>query len=110
MNNLIDKIFILGDEEWVVEEILLYGHRCLCRSISSDSTQQFYCDFVERKIESYKEDLEKLENDMNAFVIKSKKDKDLLKKIFSSYCKNTSLDDLTIEEIESLGALKKIIQ
>lgn len=50
---MIGKIFLYDNEEWVVEELLLYGHRCKCRSYFSDRTNQFYCDFVQKQIENY---------------------------------------------------------
>lgn len=50
---MIGKMFLYDNEEWVVEELLLYGHRCKCRSYFSDRTKQFYCDFVQEQIENY---------------------------------------------------------
>lgn len=106
MQKLIGKSFLVDDEEWVLEEILLYEHRCVCRSYYSDRTKQFYCDYVKNKILKYEDDLKELEKDRNSIVIREESEKELLKKIIQYYNDNVKLSEISTEELKVLSDIK----
>lgn len=53
-----NKYFKLNSEEWVVTEVLLYGYKCNCRSLNTDSEKIFNCSFVDKSIKSKNYNLE----------------------------------------------------
>lgn len=57
--NLVGKTFFCDGEEYIVEEILLFGYRCIARNLNYDTTKQFYCDSVAEWVKREKEKIEK---------------------------------------------------
>lgn len=45
-NNLIGKSFIFDGEEYIIEEILSSGKRCIARNLNFNIKEQFYTDHV----------------------------------------------------------------
>lgn len=78
---MIGKHFLHNGEEYVVDELILKGNRCICKNYDTDEYFEFYTDIVEKQIATYKEDLklEKLskEKEVNEEVT--------LKKIIMDY-------------------------
>lgn len=108
---MIGKMFVYDNAEWVVEEILLYGHRCKCRSYYSDRTKQFYCDFVQEKIINYEQDLIEKHKIENAIVFKEEDEKELIKEVLSlgaDIFKRCSEDCCFDKYIKCKTMLKKI--
>lgn len=109
MKSLVDKTFLIDEEEWVVEEVLLYDKRCRCRSYYSDRTELFFCDYVKNKVASYNKDMKELNKNRNAIIIREDNEKSLLFKIINKFCETTTLNELTESEIEALLTLKKML-
>lgn len=78
---MINKHFLHNGEEYVVDELILKGDKCICKNCDTDEYFEFYTDIVEKQIATYKEDL-KLEK-----LSKEKKDdeQEILKKIIMDY-------------------------
>lgn len=109
MKDLVNKTFLIDEEEWVVEEILLYDRRCRCRSYYSDRTDLFFCDYVKNKVASYNKDMKELNKNRNAIIIREDNEKSLLCKTLDKFCETTTLNELTESEIKALLALKKML-
>ena len=107
---MVGKVFIYDNEEWEVEEVLLYGKRCECRSYYSDRTKQFYCDFVQGQIANYKKDLEEKNKNENAIVFKEENEKELLRKIVAYYKDNVKLSEMNEDEFEVISKIIKKIK
>jgi hypothetical protein len=90
MEELIGKCFLFINEEYVVEEVLLYGHRCVCRQMSDDTTKQFSCDYVKELILRYKDSLREREKDCDAIVFREEDEKELLERMLKFYMGNGS--------------------
>lgn len=78
---MIGKHFLHNGEEYVVDELILKGNRCICKNYDTDEYFEFYTDFVEKQIATYKEDLklEKLSKE------KEVDEEVILKKIIMDY-------------------------
>ena len=78
---MIGKHFLHDGEEYVVDELILNGNRCICKNYDTDEYFEFYTDFVEKQIATYKEDLklEKLSKE------KEVDEEVILKKIIMDY-------------------------
>ena len=78
---MIGKHFLHTGEEYVVDELILKGNRCICKNYDTDEYFEFYTDFVEKQIATYKEDLklEKLSKE------KEVDEEVILKKIIMDY-------------------------
>ena len=78
---MIGKHFLHDGEEYVVDELILNGNRCICKNYETDEYFEFYTDFVEKQIATYKEDLklEKLSKE------KEVDEEVILKKIIMDY-------------------------
>lgn len=107
---MIGRVFIYNDGEWEVEEILLYGYRCRCRSYYSDRSTQFYCDFAQEKIMNYEQDLIEKNKNENAIIFKEENEKELLKKIVIYYKNNTKLSEIDENDIEILSKIIKKVK
>lgn len=85
---MINKHFLYNGEEYVVDELILQGNKCICKNYDTDEYFEFYTDFVEKQIKTYKEDL-KLEK-----LSKEKKDdeQEILKKIIMDYFFTKTID------------------
>lgn len=57
--NLVGKTFWCDNEEYIVEEVLLFGHRCIARNLNYDTTEQFYCENVIEWIKREEDKIEK---------------------------------------------------
>lgn len=44
------KFFKIDDEEWIVEEVLLYGYKCNARSLNYDTKKIFNCSYVNKHL------------------------------------------------------------
>ena len=78
---MIGKHFLHDGEEYVVDELILNGNRCICKNYDTDEYFEFYTDFIEKQIRTYKEDLK---------LKKTSKEKEvdeevILKKIIMDY-------------------------
>ena len=78
---MIGKHFLHNGEEYVVDELILKGNRCICKNYDTDEYFEFYTDFIEKQIRTYKEDLK---------LKKTSKEKEvdeevILKKIIMDY-------------------------
>lgn len=80
---MINKHFLYNGEEYIVDELILKGNKCICKNCDTDEYFEFCTDIVEKQIKTYKEDL-KLEK-----LSKEKKDneQEILKKIIMDYFK-----------------------
>ncbi len=80
---MINKHFLYDGVEYVVDELILKGNRCICKNYDTDEYFEFYTDFVEKQIKTYKEDLkfEKLSKE------KTDDEQEILKKIIMDYFK-----------------------
>uniref|UniRef100_UPI0031B599A1 hypothetical protein n=1 Tax=Clostridioides difficile TaxID=1496 RepID=UPI0031B599A1 len=105
MKNMVGKIFIFNQEEWTVEEVLLYEYTCICRNLNNDIKEYFRCEYVQDKIKSYDHDLKELEKDRDPIIIKEDDEKELLLKIIQFYKHNSNMSDLTPFELKSLSAI-----
>ena len=78
---MIGKHFLHNGEEYVVDELILKGNRCICKNYDTDEYFEFYTDIVEKQIATYKEDLklEKLSKE------KEVDEQEILKKIILDY-------------------------
>lgn len=78
---MIGKHFLHNGEEYVVDELILKGNRCICKNYDTDEYFEFYTDIVEKQIATYKEDLklEKLSKE------KEVDEEVILKKIIMDY-------------------------
>lgn len=110
MKDLIGKTFIYREDKWIVKEILLHGHRCICRNCNTNTTKQFYTHFIEECIAQYEYSLEQLEKKRYALVLKEDNEKALFKKMVKYYCDNVKLSELTDEDYLALVKIKKKIQ
>lgn len=99
---MIGKMFLYNNEEWIVEEILPSGHRCYCRNYYSDRILPFYCDIVQKRIDSYEYDLMERTKKEKALVFKEEDEKILMKKIIKHYFFNIRSSDINENEIETL--------
>lgn len=45
-----NRYFKFENEEWIVEEVLLYGYKCNCRSLNTDKVKIFNCGFIAKCI------------------------------------------------------------
>ena len=45
-----NKYFKFEDDEWVIEEVLIYGYKCNCRNLNTDRERIFNCCFVASRI------------------------------------------------------------
>lgn len=92
--NLVGKTFFCDGEEYIVEEILLFGHRCIARNLNYDTTEQFYCDSVAEWVKREKEKIEKglnLQKQYENKINYNEKTKEELLSIISDL--ETTIDD-----------------
>lgn len=45
-NNLIGKIFVFDNEEYIIEGVFALGKRCIARNLNYNITEQFYTDNI----------------------------------------------------------------
>lgn len=107
MKKLLGKSFFIKNEKWILEEVLLYGHRCVCRNYQSEEIQQFNCDFVKDRISKYEYDLRELDKDRNSIILREDEEKELLKKIIQYYKSSIKLSDIPIDELDIILRIDK---